>query len=202
MHTCGQRVAEILTFAVTAGFVGVLLVVSSSLVPFGPSQASPVIAAFEVSMSPLMQMQMPLIYAQGADPPPLRDYVFFRFTLKADFSPVWDWNTKAVYVACVARYRTDQYVVNEVTLLDTVLKSREAAARWWLDNAQKYPLEEAHLGALAGVQVRLSLRYQVLRYCGYSPVFEVSPVGTAPPAFTLPRAYASPPRGESPAATG
>ncbi|RNF06371.1 peptide hydrolase [Trypanosoma rangeli] len=191
MYSCPQRLLEILTVSVTVGLAGVLLVVVSSLVPFGHTQSQPVVTAFNVSTSPLMRMRMPVLYAQEVSPPPLQDYVFFRFTLRADFSPLWDWNTKAVYVACVARYSTDQYVVNEVTLLDTLLKSRTAAAEWQLDNAEKYPLEDARLGALAGVQVQLSIRYQVLRYCGYSPTFEISPVGNVFPVFTLPRTYAS-----------
>ncbi|ESL08209.1 hypothetical protein TRSC58_04092 [Trypanosoma rangeli SC58] len=194
MYSCSQRLLEILTVSVTVGLAGVLLVVASSLAPFGHTQSRPVVAAFNVSISPLMRMRMPVLYAQEVSPPPLLDYVFFRFTLRADFSTVWDWNTKAVYVACIARYRTDQYVVNEVTLLDTVLKSRTAAAEWRLDNAEKYPLEDARLGALAGVQVQLSIHYQVLRYCGYSPIFEISPVGNVFPVLTLPRTYVSLPQ--------
>ncbi|KAF8278229.1 peptide hydrolase [Trypanosoma cruzi] len=191
MHSFSQRVLEILTMSVSVGFVGLLIVVASSFAPLGPKNVSPIISVFNVSMSPLMRMPMPVIYAQGQKPPPLRDYVFFKFTLRADFTPVWDWNTKAVYVACVARYRTENYVLNEVILLDTVLKSKAAAAQWSLENAQKYTLEDAHPGALAGVQVQLSIRYQLLRYCGHSPMFEVSPVGKEYPVLELPKTYGS-----------
>ncbi|KAG5509085.1 hypothetical protein JKF63_06093 [Porcisia hertigi] len=39
-----------------------------------------------------------------------------------DFSPCWDWNTKAIYVSFIARFSSKSVVQNDVTILDAVLR--------------------------------------------------------------------------------
>ncbi|KEG08727.1 hypothetical protein DQ04_06561020 [Trypanosoma grayi] len=191
MHTCFRRIMEISTMTLSAYLVGLVIIVGSTLVPFlqSPSPPQPVITVFNISNSQLLQIPVPAIFAQGENPPPVHDHLFVAFTMRANFAPVWDWNTKGVYVSCIGRYRTDRYVVNEVTLYDEVIKDSETAARWAIDDARKYPLEDAHFGTLAGVRVQLVVRYQVLRYFGYSPIHEVSPMGQTSVAFEVPSKY-------------
>ncbi|KAH9600700.1 Signal peptidase complex subunit 3 [Trypanosoma melophagium] len=194
MHSCSQRVLEITSTALSVLLVGIAVIVATSFIPLlhrtPPASSMPVISTFNMSISPLMQLSVPTIYAQEMDPPPVRDRIIPSFTFRADFSPAWDWNTKAIYVSFIARYRTDRNVLNEVTLLDAILHTREEAAHWQLAYARKYPLEDAHANTLAGVLVQVVLRYQVLRYCGYSPVYEISPSGNGESmVFRLPKKY-------------
>ncbi|ORC88102.1 uncharacterized protein TM35_000181590 [Trypanosoma theileri] len=194
MHSCSQRILEITSMGVSAVLVGVLVIVATSFIPLmhqsPPPASMPVISTFNMSISPLMQLPVPIMYAQDMDPPPLRDRIHPSFTIRADFTPAWDWNTKAIYVSFIARYRTRHHVLNEVTLLDTILRSREEAGHYNLENAIKYPLEDAGVDTLAGVVVNVVMRYQVLRYFGYSPVYEISPSGKGEAvAFQLPRSY-------------
>lgn len=189
MSSCCQRFFDILSLSVSACVLGALLVVGSSLLPIPRTPPSPVFSAFNISISPLMRAPLPHIYAQGVRPLPMRDYLLVQLTAKADFTPVWDWNTKAIYVACIGRYSTEKFVDNEVTLFDVVLKSKEAAANWVLEKEQKYPLEESNLGTIAGARVQVVFRYQPLRHCGHSKIYEVSPTGKTYPVFRVPTTY-------------
>jgi hypothetical protein len=39
-----------------------------------------------------------------------------------DFSPLWDWNTKAIYISFIARFQSPSTSLNEVVFLDAVMR--------------------------------------------------------------------------------
>ncbi|KAG5509235.1 hypothetical protein GH5_06323 [Leishmania sp. Ghana 2012 LV757] len=51
------------------------------------------------------------------------DRVVLYLSGSVDFSPCWDWNTKAIYASFVARFSSRSVSKNEVVLLDAVLRS-------------------------------------------------------------------------------
>lgn len=58
-----------------------------------------------------------------------------------DLAPCWDWNTKAIYIAFIARYRTALAAMNEVTFLDAIVRhttlSKEMRALQSIEPAQR-----------------------------------------------------------------
>lgn len=183
--------------AMMSCFTGVMLLVASSIVMSQLQPPKPIIKDFNVGISPLVQTRLPLVFAQGEYPPPMQDVLLVGISLKADFSAVWDWNTKHMYVACIGRYHTKSNMTvggvnlqktHDVTIFDKVLRSKEEAANWTLDNAKKYALENEELGSLAGAAVELMILYHPMRHYGYSPYYTVQP-GKNPVMFQLPTAY-------------
>lgn len=57
------------------------------------------------------------------------DTLQFNVSGMLDFSRSWDWNTKAIYVAILVRYSTPATPVNELTLVDVVLRSSKRRHR-------------------------------------------------------------------------
>ncbi|CAG9571404.1 conserved hypothetical protein [Leishmania major strain Friedlin] len=50
------------------------------------------------------------------------DRVVLYLSGSVDFSPCWDWNTKAIYVSFIARFPSKSAPQNDVVLLDAVLR--------------------------------------------------------------------------------
>ncbi|AYU77473.1 hypothetical protein, conserved [Leishmania donovani] len=50
------------------------------------------------------------------------DRVVLYLSGSVDFSPCWDWNTKAIYVSFIARFPSKSASQNDVVLLDAVLR--------------------------------------------------------------------------------
>nr|CCC90471.1 conserved hypothetical protein [Trypanosoma congolense IL3000] len=197
MHSLWVRVTEIFSLALVGCFTGVVLLVCSSVVVSQFPAPKPIITDFGVAISPLVQTHLPLVFAQGEYPPPMQDVLLVSVSFTADFSKLWDWNTKHMYVACIARYTTRSNTTvggvnvpttHDVTIYDKVLSSKEEAKNLTLKNARKYALESEQLGALAGRKVELLLLYQPIRHYGYSPYYVMQP-REGPVVFQLPTEY-------------
>ncbi|KAG8348025.1 putative Signal peptidase subunit [Trypanosoma vivax] len=198
MHSFALRTAELTSMAMMNCLTGLVLIIGCSFIPLWHSKPTAVITDFNMSMSPLVRARLPYIFAQGEFPPPLRDMVVFAVSLNADFSMLWDWNVKHVYAACVARYKSrgnvtvagvNPHETYEVVIIDAVLRTKEEASAWKVVNAQKYALESAQLGSLAGVEVEFVIQYQLIRHYGYSPRYEVRPLGRERALVKLPSKF-------------
>ncbi|KAG5482862.1 hypothetical protein LSCM1_06894 [Leishmania martiniquensis] len=57
------------------------------------------------------------------------DRIVLYLSGSVDFSPCWDWNTKAIYASFVARFSSPSAVENEVILLDAIIRSASLPAQ-------------------------------------------------------------------------
>ncbi|SJX62320.1 related to SPC3-signal peptidase subunit [Sporisorium reilianum f. sp. reilianum] len=57
----------------------------------------------------------------------IQDFVEVSFNIDADFEPLFDWNTKQVFVSLAASYESPKHVKNEVVIWDRILRSKHDA---------------------------------------------------------------------------
>ena len=92
----------------------------------------------------------------------VQDYLETRFDIDADFSDLFHWNTKQVFVSLVAEYETAQHVsyalrsstkrpltlppttqkINQATIWDKIIRSKQDAHVVLVDSMHKYALRE------------------------------------------------------------
>ena len=53
------------------------------------------------------------------------DQAFINFDLKADLSPLFNWNVKALYLYLTAEYITENNILNEMVLWDKIVMNGE-----------------------------------------------------------------------------
>ncbi|KAG2074107.1 signal peptidase 22 kDa subunit [Suillus decipiens] len=90
---------------------------------------------------------------------------FVKFNLSADLTPLFNWNTKQLFVYLEAEYASAQGVNNTVVIWDRIVRSKEDAM---IDVVQKdkYRLRDlsgSFSNVLAG---QYSLKYNVMPYVG------------------------------------
>lgn len=114
------------------------------------------------------------------------DQLRFNFDLSVDLSTEANWNVNQIYLFVVASYETKKNEKNEVVIYDRILRTPEEF-KFALKNIKvKYPLRDEHRGTLAGREVTLSIRYQVM------PIFGLLRVSEIPNkvSFNMPAEYA------------
>ncbi|GAA5885856.1 hypothetical protein JCM16303_000085 [Sporobolomyces ruberrimus] len=67
-----------------------------------------------------------------------REYAFVKFDLKTDLKPLFNWNTKQVFLSLVADYSTPAYPENSVVLWDRIITSPRHARVNLQEARQKY----------------------------------------------------------------
>ncbi len=101
------------------------------------------------------------------------DQLRFNFDLAVDLSTENHWNLNQIYLFVVASYETKRNEKNEVVVYDRILRTPEEF-KFKLQNINvKYPLRDEHKGTLAGREVTLSIRYQVMPIFGLLRVIEI-----------------------------
>ncbi|KAG1739314.1 signal peptidase 22 kDa subunit [Suillus lakei] len=90
---------------------------------------------------------------------------FVKFNLSADFTPLFNWNTKQLFVYLEAEYTNAQGVNNTVVVWDRIVRRKEGAT---IDVVQKdkYRLRDLS-GSFSNVlPAQYSLKYNVMPYVG------------------------------------
>jgi hypothetical protein len=103
----------------------------------------------------------------------------------ADFTSAFTWNTKQVYVALLVEYATEKYNRNEITVYDHIIEDR-SAAQVNFTRAVEYYCDDIEANTLSGRTATLRVKYHVMSYSGYSPMYEISSAATP---FTFPTTY-------------
>ncbi|POY73043.1 hypothetical protein BMF94_3881 [Rhodotorula taiwanensis] len=101
-----------------------------------------------------------------------REYAFVKFDLKADLAPLFNWNTKQVFVYLLADYANTRYPENSVVVWDRIIRSPKYARLNVQDGKQKYEFKEI---------TDTFRRYQIQPWVGMLRSGEV--VRTEPVAF-------------------
>lgn len=114
------------------------------------------------------------------------DQVRFDFDLSLDLSTEYSWNVNQLYVFVVASYETSKNERNEIIIYDKIVRELKDYKINLKQARIKYPLRDEHRNTLAGKNVQLSVRYQVM------PVFGLMQTKDVPKAvakLTIPNQY-------------
>lgn len=152
MFSVRQRLCDITTVTLVAVIFMAGLTAASSIIRDVLVRPRPVITALSISASPVFELRQPTVLPasggqyrvkgkldpsiemiDGAEetynlPPGLKvgirnvDRLGIYVSAVADFSACWDWNTKAIYISVLARYRTYAATENEVIFADAILR--------------------------------------------------------------------------------
>ncbi|EFA79926.1 microsomal signal peptidase subunit [Heterostelium album PN500] len=87
-----------------------------------------------------------------------------HMSLQADLTPLFNWNTKQLFLYITAEYQTKETVVSQVVLWDYILKDKSKAVLKEKDLI-KYLLID-HSGDLRGQNVTLTFNYNVIPISG------------------------------------
>ena len=58
---------------------------------------------------------------------PHGDYARVYMDVDADLTPLWNWNTKQLFINLVAEYQTDKFEINQISLWDDIIQFKEDA---------------------------------------------------------------------------
>ncbi|MCO5596145.1 hypothetical protein L7F22_050205 [Adiantum nelumboides] len=72
----------------------------------------------------------------------VQDFMKVSFDIDADFTSLFNWNTKQVFLSLVAEYPTKRHELNQVVLWDRIVRSKKDANVYLLDATNKYPFRE------------------------------------------------------------
>ncbi|KAI9342527.1 signal peptidase 22kDa subunit [Obelidium mucronatum] len=97
---------------------------------------------------------------------PLTELATVHFDLNADLSPLFNWNTKQLFVFLVAEYRTDSHNFNQVTLWDDIITSKEESTIKLKRKKCKYLLSDIS-NKIAGVEANLTLHWDIMPHVGF-----------------------------------
>ena len=100
-----------------------------------------------------------------------------KFDIDADFTPVFNWNTKQLYVFVVAEYTSKEFRRNEVTLWDHIVTSKDDAMLR-KQHAVDYYFDDVGLG-LRGANVTTRLKYHVMCHSGATFMRELDAARTS-----------------------
>jgi len=94
-----------------------------------------------------------------------REFAFARFDIKADLQPLFNWNTKQLFVYFVAEYTTDSYPANQAVLWDRIVHRRSDARLNISNGKNKYAFKEI-TNTFENTTATFSLRYNVMPHVG------------------------------------
>ncbi|GAC71579.1 branched chain aminotransferase BCAT1 [Moesziomyces antarcticus T-34] len=96
----------------------------------------------------------------------IQDFVQTSFTIDADFSPLFDWNTKQIFVSIAANYTSSKHSSNEVVIWDRILRSKNDAHIALNSATNKYGLREVGRSFAAIENATFTLKYNVMPKVG------------------------------------
>ncbi|EDQ88534.1 uncharacterized protein MONBRDRAFT_37484 [Monosiga brevicollis MX1] len=98
------------------------------------------------------------------------DRASFTFDIDADLSPLFNWNTKQLFLYMTAEYKTRKNRLNQVVVWDQIVLRNSGADRFNLSNVQlKYPFFDDGHGLLKNKDVTLALHWNVIPVAGLLP---------------------------------
>lgn len=117
------------------------------------------------------------------------DQVKFDFDLSYDLSTEYNWNVNQIYLYVVASYETSKNKRNEIVVYDTIIQDQSEYKARFHRVKSRYILRDEYKGLLAGKNVHLSVRYQVMPVFGLLQIKNAHLSSTSRPTFTVPEKY-------------
>ncbi|CAN1748488.1 Signal peptidase complex subunit 3B, partial [Linum perenne] len=148
MHSFGYRANAAFTFAIT--ILGLICAMASVSDNFN-------------SPSPSAQIQI-LNINWFQKQPHGNDEVSLTMNITADLQSLFTWNTKQVFAFVAAEYKTSKNVLNQVSLWDAIIPSKEHA-KFWIQTPNKYRFVDQGSN-LRGKNFNLTLHWHVMPKTG------------------------------------
>ncbi|CAI2349141.1 unnamed protein product [Caenorhabditis sp. 36 PRJEB53466] len=95
------------------------------------------------------------------------DLATLAFDLEVDFTKIFNWNVKQLFVYLVAEYKSRESVVNQVVLWDQIVERAERVVLNEKGKKTKYYFIDNGNSLLKHKNVSFSLRYNVIPNSGY-----------------------------------
>lgn len=102
------------------------------------------------------------------------DLGFISFNLDADFSKVFDWNVKQLFLYITAEYQTANNDLNQVVLWDHIMLREDDPKLFLRNQHTKYYFWDDGVGLLGNKNVTLSLSMNVIPNAGFLPIHFIS----------------------------
>ncbi|KAK7344224.1 hypothetical protein VNO77_13588 [Canavalia gladiata] len=148
MHSYGYRANALLTFAIT------ILAVICAMASLSDNLNSP---------SPSAQVQVFNINWFQKQPNG-NDEVSMTMNISADLQSLFTWNTKQVFVFLAAEYETSKNSLNQISLWDGIIPSKDHA-RFWIHTSNKYRFIDQGSNLL-GKKFNLTMHWHVMPKTG------------------------------------
>ncbi|KAK7391980.1 hypothetical protein VNO78_20406 [Psophocarpus tetragonolobus] len=148
MHSYGYRANALLTFALT------ILAVMCAMASLSDNLNSP---------SPTAHVQVTHINWFQKQPNG-HDEVSVTMNISADLQSLFTWNTKQVFVFLAAEYETHQNSVNQISLWDGIIPSKDHA-KFWIHTSNKYRFIDQG-NNLRGKEFNLTMHWHVMPKTG------------------------------------
>jgi len=94
-----------------------------------------------------------------------QDFAFVGFNVTADLSPLFNWNTKQLFVYLEAEYTNKQGVRSDVVIWDRIIRRKEDA-NVVVSGRNKYIFREVSTSFKDVSPAHYSLKYNVMPYVG------------------------------------
>ncbi|KAK7843285.1 signal peptidase complex subunit 3b [Quercus suber] len=91
-------------------------------------------------------------------------YVSLTLNISADLQSLFTWNTKQVFVFLAAEYETSKNSLNQISLWDGIIASKEHA-KFWTHTSNKYRFIDQGSN-LRGKEFNLTLHWHVMPKTG------------------------------------
>lgn len=108
-----------------------------------------------------------------------------RFDMNSDLTPLFNWNTKQLFLYLVAEYETTNNKVNQVVLWDKIIRRGEASVVSLKNQHLKYYFWDDGNGLLGHKNVSLSLSWNIIPIAGTLPLWS----GSGSYRLTFPSEY-------------
>ncbi|RWS15807.1 histidine--tRNA ligase: cytoplasmic-like isoform X1 [Dinothrombium tinctorium] len=115
------------------------------------------------------------------------DLGFLTFNLDADFTNVFDWNTKQLFLYLSAQYKTKNNVNNEVVLWDHIIRRGEESRISFKNRHTKYYFWDDGNGLKGNDNITLTLSMNIIPNAGLLPITTCRTIHT----FSFPNEYMS-----------
>ncbi|KAI9061728.1 signal peptidase subunit [Trametes sanguinea] len=94
-----------------------------------------------------------------------QDFAFVNFNVTADLSPLFNWNTKQLFLYVSAEYENKRGVKNEVVIWDRIVRRKEDA-QLSIAGRNKYAFRELSTSFKGAAPAHYTLKYNVMPYVG------------------------------------
>lgn len=113
------------------------------------------------------------------------DLGFLTFNLDGDFSKVFDWNTKQIFLYMTAHYTTKSNVVNQVVLWDHIIERGDETKVSLKNHHTKYYFWDDGNGLKGNNNITLTLSMNIVPNAGFLPLT----TGEVRHQFSFPNEY-------------
>ncbi|ORY97965.1 signal peptidase 22kDa subunit [Syncephalastrum racemosum] len=161
MHNLQQRANVLFSFVMTALGAVLAIVAGISYIQGYPSVGGN-LHVEEDALRVVSRRYGPDHYDYGT---PKSHFARLTFDIDADFTPVFNWNTKQVFVTVVANYETASHDRNSIVLWDKIITSREKARLKLRNVPNKYALIDVSR-KWSHQQANLSIHWDITPHVG------------------------------------